>query len=114
MSLADILLVSAFSIALVFFVLVALFVLIVIFSKAFGSVRVSSDQSLVPEIADTPLQSAGLSDGTAGQDMSLGTLKLKNVDEKTAAMIMAIVSHESGIPLSQLRFKSIKALEENN
>ncbi|MGI6569628.1 MAG: hypothetical protein ACOX27_00970 [Caldicoprobacterales bacterium] len=46
--------------------------------------------------------------------MSLGTLKLKNVDEKTAAMIMAIVSHESGIPLSQLRFKFIKALEENN
>lgn len=35
-------------------------------------------------------------------------LKLINVDEKTAALIMAIVSHESGIPLFELVFTSIK------
>lgn len=35
-------------------------------------------------------------------------LKLINVDEKTAALIMAIISHESGIPLSELIFTSIK------
>ena len=40
-----------------------------------------------------------------------GELKLFDVDEKTAAIIMAIVSHESKIPLSELQFKSIKALD---
>lgn len=42
---------------------------------------------------------------------SSGELKLKNVDEATAAMIMAIVSDESGIPLTELCFKSIRLIE---
>ncbi|NLK73921.1 MAG: hypothetical protein GX288_01350 [Clostridiales bacterium] len=46
------------------------------------------------------------------EDFSSGTLKLINVDEATAAMIMAIVSHESGIPLSELCFKSIRLINE--
>ena len=37
---------------------------------------------------------------------------LENVDEPDAAVIMALVSHQSGIPLSRLRFKSIKLVEE--
>lgn len=40
-----------------------------------------------------------------------GELKLFGVDEKTAAMVMAIVSDESKISLAELRFKSIKLLE---
>lgn len=40
-----------------------------------------------------------------------GELKLFDVDEKTAAMIMAIVSDESKIPLAELQFKSIRAIE---
>lgn len=43
---------------------------------------------------------------------STGQLDLYDVDEKTAAVIMAIVSHESGIPLNRLQFKSIKAIEK--
>lgn len=39
-----------------------------------------------------------------------GEVALIDVDEKTAACIMAIVSHETGIPLSELIFKSIKAI----
>ncbi len=39
-----------------------------------------------------------------------GEVSLIDVDEKTAACIMAIVSHETGIPLSELIFKSIKAI----
>lgn len=38
--------------------------------------------------------------------------ELINVDEKTAAVVMAIVSHESGIPLNRLEFKSIKLMED--
>jgi len=40
-----------------------------------------------------------------------GEVKLYDTDDKTAACIMAIVSDETGIPLNQLIFKSIKCLE---
>lgn len=45
---------------------------------------------------------------TAAPASARNELKLTNVDEKTAALIMAIVSDESGIPLSELIFTSIK------
>ncbi|HOB20176.1 MAG TPA: OadG family protein [Candidatus Atribacteria bacterium] len=112
MSFGDSLLVSVFSMALVFAVLVALYFLILAFSKTIGKAKVSPEESAAPETAGTAAQPVSLAEGTAGQDMSAGTLKLKNVDEKTAAMIMAIVSHESNIPLSELQFKSIRLIDE--
>ena len=39
-------------------------------------------------------------------------VQLVGVDEPTAAVIMAIVSNESGIPLNRLSFKSIKITED--
>ena len=44
--------------------------------------------------------------GTAGE------LKLHNVPDKTAAMLMAIVAHKTGKPLNQLRFRSIREITE--
>ena len=41
-----------------------------------------------------------------------GSVELVNVDEPTAACIMAIVSDRSGIPLSRLKFRSIKLIED--
>ena len=40
------------------------------------------------------------------------SVDLFDVDEKSAAVIMAIVSNESGIPLNRLQFKSIKAIRK--
>lgn len=40
-----------------------------------------------------------------------GEIALFDVDEKTAATIMAIISHETKIPLNQLVFRSIRAVE---
>ena len=40
-----------------------------------------------------------------------GTVLLYDTDEKTAACIMAIVSHETGIPPEQLIFHSIRCLD---
>ncbi len=37
---------------------------------------------------------------------------LSGVEEKEAAVIMAIVSHKTGIPLERLKFKSIKLMED--
>ena len=31
-------------------------------------------------------------------------------DEKTAAMVLAIVAHDAGIPIEELQFKSIRAI----
>ncbi len=39
---------------------------------------------------------------------SVGDLRLKNCDDRAAAMIMAIISDELKTPLNQLRFKSIE------
>ena len=41
-----------------------------------------------------------------------GSVELVGVDDQTAAVIMAIVSDRSGIPLERLRFRSIKATGE--
>ena len=43
-------------------------------------------------------------------ELSTGELILKGVDEKTTALIMAIVSDELKIPLNELQFKSIKLI----
>ena len=48
----------------------------------------------------------------SGEMFSSGALKLKGCDEKTAAMIMAIVADDTGIPLNELVFKSIKLVEK--
>lgn len=40
---------------------------------------------------------------------AMAGIQLIDVDEPTAAVIMAIVSNESGIPLEKLSFKSIKS-----
>ena len=37
---------------------------------------------------------------------------LEGISEKEAAVVMALVSHESGIPLERLQFNSIKLTEE--
>ena len=88
--------------------LLALF--ITILSKiigAFTKKRKAEDKGItvtpVPEAENT------VSAPTADYD---GSPNLINVDEPTAACIMAIVSDRSGIPLERLKFRSIKLLED--
>lgn len=52
--------------------------------------------------APAPAPAAPPAPGTAGE------LKLYNTDDRTAAMLMAIVADELETPLNELRFKSIK------
>lgn len=42
---------------------------------------------------------------------SAGEVKLYDVSDRDAAMIMAIVAHKLGRPLNELRFKSIKEVK---
>lgn len=111
MSIFESITVSLFCISLVFVLLACLFFLVRILTGVLGAIdkrknrNVSASKPYFDEFVEED-------DDTVRNDFSSGTLKLHNVDEKTAAMIMAIVSDESKIPLSELCFKSIKAIEE--
>jgi len=108
MSMFESLQVSAFGIGIVFAVLASLSLLIKLLSglgahidKTIAAMQGRRGNIEIPD--EEPEQQE---DST-----SSGELKLIGVDERTAAMIMAIVSNESGISLSELQFKYIKAVE---
>lgn len=82
--------------AIVLAALIALAVVIKLIASAAGKSKEPDDAGHAGETAAAP------------PAFIQGELKLIDVDEKTAAAIMAIVSHESGIPLYELRFNSIK------
>lgn len=110
MTILDSLMVSVFGLGIVFLVLVLLSFLVSLQSRIVSAlVRVNGVQqeSRNEAVAGIMLQSDTC---MKAEEFSVGELKLYGVDEKTAAMIMAIVSDESGIPLSELQFKSIKAI----
>lgn len=89
--------------------------LILLISKIFEAVEktVSKRKKAEPNKTETPAPAAAATSGRPLSDTeSQGELKLENVDEPTAAVVMAIVSNMSGIPLNRLAFKSIKLIEE--
>ena len=107
MSVQESVLVVVFIMAVVFLVLILLSAVLKVFSKALAPLGKKNEVPILP-IKEEALEQ----DEQDDEDFSSGALKLKNVDEHTAAMIMAIVSDESGIPLKELVFKSITLVEE--
>ena len=107
MSVMESIVVAIFCMVLVFFVLAILYAMVMGLSKALGMVL---DRKALAQGAK-PIAEPEEDWDVEAVHASSGELKLLNVDEKTAAMIMAIVSDESHIPLSELCFKSIKAIE---
>lgn len=100
MSILESLIISVFGLSLVFVVLIALSAVISVESKILENIKPKK-----------PAEEKPVEETEAVPEATYGELKLIGVEEKTAAMIMAIVSDESGIPLSELQFKSIKALD---
>ena len=97
-------------IAVVFAVLFIMSVMISLSSKVIAALP-SGDKKKAEAPAAPAAAPAETAPASEGEDFSSGTLKLKGCDEKTAAMIMAIVSDNTGIPLSELVFKSITLVE---
>lgn len=105
MTFQESLLVAIFCISTVFVVLILISAVIKIFSFVLQKIPIlkpSAEKEMSAE-SSTPSDEAVFSSGT---------LRLKDVDEPTAAMIMSIVSDESGIPLSELCFKSISLVHK--
>lgn len=107
MSLYESLMVAIICISVVFSVLLVLFLIIRLFSFLVGSL--TKTHSL--EEKDSHINNVEVI-SEKNQNSTIGSLKLINVDEPTAAMIMAIVSDETEIPLPELYFKSIRLIDE--
>lgn len=96
-------------------VLAVIAVLILLISRIFEAAEKAFSKGKKTSAAPdpSPAPKAAAPSGRALSDTeSQGSLKLESVDEPTAAVIMAIVSNQSGIPLNRLAFKSIKLIEE--
>ena len=108
MSTSDMLMNAGIVILVVFGVLFIMYVLISLAGKILATATKGSEKTEAKPAAAP----AAAAPAAAEEEFSSGTLKLKVCDEKTAAMIMAIVADDTGIPLSELVFKSIKLVEK--
>lgn len=97
-------LVALSGIVIVFLMLAALCLMIPVISRCVQVIQ-KKQPAAAAQPAPAPAPAAPAAGGAYG-----GEVLLVDVDEKTAACIMAIVSHETGIPLSELVFKKIKAI----
>lgn len=104
-SVTSALLVALSGMVIVFLMLAILCAMIVIISKVVSALTKKNEGA-----APAPAPAAAAPAPAPAPGPFGGEVALIDVDEKTAACIMAIVSHETGIPLSELVFKTIKAL----
>ena len=100
--------------AVVFFGLILLMCVVIIMGKIMVSVQ-SKDKAAAPA-AEAPAPAPAAPAAPAAPSAppapgSAGEVKLFDVPDKEAAMIMAIVADKMGKPLNELRFKSIKEVK---
>ena len=99
-------------ILVVFGVLLLMYILISISGKIIEAITKAGKKEEPAKAAPAAAAPVAAPAAVSEEEFSSGTSKLKNCDEKTAAMIMAIVSDNTGIPLNELVFKSIKLVEK--
>ena len=92
--------------AVVFFGLILLMAVVILMGKAMAGTNKKAE---APTPAAAPAAPAAPSAPPAPG--SAGEVKLFDVPDKEAAMIMAIVADKMGKPLNELRFKSIKEVK---
>lgn len=126
MSVGEAFSISSTGMIVVLIVLIVLAVLVLLISKGVRAAQGKGQQAeeeatAAPTAPVSVAQSAAPAASAAApvvngvplpENQSAGQLELYDCDEKSAAVIMAIISNESGIPLNHLEFKSIKAIEE--
>ena len=100
-SVLDALMIALSGIVIVFLMLALLWGVIAVISRVMG---VLEKHTAHPASVGAAAPAAAPAPAPAPQ------VKLEGVSEVEAACVMAIVSHETGIPLDQLVFKSIKAV----
>lgn len=91
--------------AIVFFGLVLLMYVVILFGKIMTAKTSKAPAAEVPAPAAAEPALTPLAPGSAGE------LKLYDVSDRDAAMIMAIVADKMGKPLNELRFLSIREVK---
>ena len=103
-SIAELSLTALLGYGVVFAGLILLQIVVIIVGAIFSA---KSKKVAAPVVEEAPAPAeVPKAPGAAGQ------LKLHNVEPKTAAMLMAIVADKLGKPLNELRFISIKEVDE--
>ena len=95
----------------VFFGLILLMCVVIIMGKVMVSRQAAKK---APEVAPASAPAPAAAPPTPSSPPapgSAGEVKLFDVPDKEAAMIMAIVADKTGKPLNELRFKSIKEVK---
>jgi len=110
---SEMLLNAGIVILVVFAVLFLMYILISLSGKIIQGITKLGAKEEPAKAAPAAAPAAPAAPAASEEVFSSGSLKLKNCDEKTAAMIMAIVADDSGIPLEELVFKSIKLVEKD-
>ena len=98
----DALMIAVSGFFIVFLMLAVLWGIIVIISRAVTALAGKEQQSAAAPAAPAP--------APAPAPAAPAAVVLEGIDETQAACVMAIVSHETGIPLDELVFKTIKAV----
>lgn len=96
--------------AVVFFGLILLMCVVMIMGKAMAGSRERAPEPAAKTAASAPAP-APAAPSSPPAPGSAGEVKLFDVPDKEAAMIMAIVADKMGKPLNELRFKSIKEVK---
>ncbi len=96
-----------------FIVVMVVLAVIALFIKGIAAVFDRASKNTAPAATPTPAAApAPVAAAPSVQPAAPAGVELVGVDESTAAVIMAIVSHQSGISLDRLAFKSIKLSED--
>lgn len=105
---ADDFLTAVLGICVVMLALALIAVCILMISKIIRIVETKATKR-----TEEPVQNSLAATGApvAAEGVNNGEVDLIGVDEKTAAVIMAIVSQKTDIPLNRLSFKSIKLVD---
>ena len=98
----------------VFFGLVLLMCVVILLGKALAGTNKKAETPASASAASPAVEAAPASPVSSASPPapgSAGEVKLFDVPDKEAAMIMAIVADKMGKPLNELRFKSIKEVK---
>ena len=113
MSFGQTLLISLVGFSVVFLVLGFLAIFVFAMGKVFDILAKNKDKKTAAVVA-APAEAPAVVSGTPlPENQSIGDLTLINTTEEEAAVIMAITSNKSGIPLNRLKFNTIKLMEDN-
>lgn len=105
-SVLDALMIALSGIVIVFLMLALLWGVIAVISRVMGVL----EKHTAHPASVSAAAPAAAAPAAASAPAPVPQVKLEGVSEVEAACVMAIVSHETGIPLDQLVFKSIKAV----